>query len=359
MASQEENDRKKRQEEASKPKPEAPKKAGEISGSSTNQGGKEGAAKQEESKSVGAKTSWSASEDPYASSLRGRSFKQGTGELEAAKNIRMMGQKNLQKDTEYLQGAFGLKKDTWNPANTTKEIIQNLEKQTGIKAGEGTQGLGNYSESDLAKYLNNPQVKTFVEGLKSGTEQVKQIAPEGRAPRAGEPGYQTDFQQRVAQYKETTKGNRLDTSRATPAQTTAQRVDPLQPMGGQIMGGIPKMGGGVYGPGGYGAEKVMTNRPAKTQQELEQRMAKFEQAGAPGFGFSSSKTKQSIVDNRPIQQRPSGAYLPGGQFIANQPKAGTETDEQRIARREKELGIGRFASKPSYFDDKSRGRRII
>jgi hypothetical protein len=61
-----------------------------------------------------------------------------------------------------------------------------------------------------------------------------------------------------------------------------------------------------------------------------------------------------------------GATLPGGEFIANQPKqkAGMETDTQRIARREKEEGVGRFAgskmmaSTPSYFDDKSRGRRI-
>lgn len=292
------------------------------------------------------KLSWSATTDPYANSIRGRSYRRG--EAEQASDIRRMGDENLKKDSEYLQGVFGLKKDAWRPHETTNEIIRNLEKQTGIKAGEGTQGLGSYSERDLAKYLSNPQVKTFVDNLKSGTQQIREIAPEKAPARPGEPGYQTDFQQRVAKYQETTKGQRLDTARGQQPTTTAQRVDPLQRMGGQIMGGTPKMGGGVYGPGGYGAENVLTNRPAKTQQELEQRMAKFEQAG-----------QQNIADSVARTMRPKGAYI-GGQFIANQPKnQGGETDEQRIARREKELGVGRFASQPSYFDDKSRGRRII
>lgn len=303
--------------------------------------------------------SWSATSDPYATSLYNKSFKQATieerqkglrGEAEQARELLRAGQENLKKDAEYLRGALGLKPDMLGKQAGADQIIKSLEKQTGIKASEGTAGLGQYSDRDLAKYMSNPQVKSFVDNLKSGTQQVREIAPEAKPARPGEPGYQTDFQQRVAQYRETTKGNRLDTSRITPAQTTAQRVDPLQPMGGSIMGGVPKMGGGVYGPGGYGAENVPTNRPAKTQQELEQRMAKFEASKDQNIASSVARTA-----------KPKGVYLPGGQFIANQPKtqSGMETDEQRIARREKELGVGRFASKPSYFDDKSRGRRII
>jgi len=322
------------------------------------------------------KLSWSTTSDPYATSIQGRSFRQTSpqerekgiqGEAEQARDIRRMGQENLKRDSEYLRGAFGIKKDAWNPTNNTKEIIQNLEKQTGIKAGEGTQGLGNYSERDLAKYLSNPQVKTFVDNLKSGTQQIREIAPEKAPARPGEPGYQTDFQQRVAQYKETTKGQRLDTARQPT--TTAQRVDPLQPVGSGVRvsaGNLSSRSGpstrGLRQPGMYdpalGTEgslqyakygNIPTNKPATSPEELKARMAKFEQAG-----------QQNIADSAARAMRPKGAYI-GGQFIANQPKnqGGMETDEQRIARREKELGIGRFASKPSYFDDKARGRRII
>lgn len=322
------------------------------------------------------------SSDPYATSIFGRSFKQATpeqrnrgemSEADQAREIRSAGEKNLRTDIDYISQKFGHEvKSGLDRSSQYYNVIKSLEKETGVKA-ESTGGLGQYNARDMAKYMSNPEVKSFVDQAKTGQLDItpveklslrEQAIQDAVANKERLANYKTDFQKDVENYQarkasglvDTTKGPRLDTTRQT-----RQTTDPLKPMGGQIMGGIPKFGGGVYGPGGYGAENVMTNRPAKTQQELEQRMAKFNQAH-PLSDQNIASTAQKIVNRRAgltDDGRAKGAYLPGGQFIASKPQPGMETDEQRMARREKELGIGRFANKPSYFDDKSRGRRII
>jgi hypothetical protein len=111
---------------------------------------------------------------------------------------------------------------------------------------------------------------------------------------------------------------------------------------------------------------VPTNKPATSVGELTTRMGALEKDRMANM--EARATRQAQLAAGTLKR---GATLPGGEFIANQPKqkAGMETDSQRIARRAKEEGVGQFAksnmaksnmvaSTPSYFDDKSRGRRI-
>lgn len=111
---------------------------------------------------------------------------------------------------------------------------------------------------------------------------------------------------------------------------------------------------------------VPTNKPATSVGEFNTRNAALEQDKTGNEQATALRKAQTSLGT--LKQ---GVTMPNGDFIANsskKPKIGIETDEQRIARREKEVGVGRFAGgadrrrspsqSPSYFDDKSRGQRI-
>jgi hypothetical protein len=188
--------------------------------------------------------------------------------------------------------------------------------------------------------------------------------------------------------KDTTKGPRLDTR--SNANIVSAAKDPLQGLASGIRvknEKAPEYGGtdplepktrelrqpGMYDPalGTQGSlayskyANVPTNKPATSVEELNSRMGALEKDRIANA--DARATRQAQIAAGTIKR---GATLPGGEFIANQPKqkAGMETDAQRIARRAKEEGVGQFAGSAetrrspsqslSYFDDKSRGKRI-
>jgi hypothetical protein len=261
----------------------------------------------------------------------------------------------------------------------------------------------------MAKLLSTPEVRQYMDSVKLGKitpdkmqydtrplgEQKAQSMSETAARLAGN---KTDFSrdvERVASnnstpVKDTTKGPRLDTR--SNANTISAARDPLQAQG--LASGIrvkneraAEYGGadplepttrGLRQPGTYDPAlgtkgsldyakygNVPTNRPATSLGELNSRMGALEKDGMANA--DAAATRQAKIAAGTLKQ---GVTMPNGDFIANSPKkkAGIETDDQRIARREKEVGVGRFAGSmetrrspsqsPSYFEDKSRGQRI-
>jgi len=367
--------------------------------------------------------------DPYATRLYDRSFPQATpaqrnsgdfrGTSVEASELRRAGQQNLQNDVDFLarQHGVGPSRHGFDVGGVgakneyqRNEVAKILQEKTGVKV-EPTGGLGSYSERDMGKIMATPEVRQYVDSIKTGS-----IKPEMRQQPSGTLSEQkaqsmnetaarlasnkTDFTkdvERVASgnpnltpVKDTTKGPRLDT-RSNANIVSSQRQDPLQSIASNIRvkneqapeyGGTdplePKTRGlrqpGVYDPA-LGTEgslayakysNVPTNKPATSVGELTTRMGALEKDRMANM--EARATKQAQLAAGTLKR---GVTLPGGEFIANQPKqkAGMETDTQRIARREKEEGVGRFAksnmaksnmvaSTPSYFDDKSRGRRI-
>jgi hypothetical protein len=358
--------------------------------------------------------------DPYATRLYGRSFRQATpkqrnsgdfrGTAVEAAELRQAGQQNLKNDVDYLVRQFnvgesrlGLGAMEVGAKNEYQrnEVAKIIQEKTGVKV-EPTGGAGNYSERDMGKLLATPEAKQYMDSVKTGS-----IKPEMRQQPSGTLSEQkaqsmnetaarlannkTDFTKDVERIasgnpnltpvKDTTKGPRLDT-RSNANIVSSRRQDPLQSISSNIRvkneyGGAdplePKTRElrkpGMYDPA-LGTEgslayakygNVPTNKPATSVGELTTRMGALEKDRMANT--EARATRQAKMDAGTLKR---GATLPGGEFIANQPKqkAGMETDAQRIARREKEEGVGRFAgskmmaSTPSYFDDKSRGRRI-
>jgi len=362
--------------------------------------------------------------DPYATRLYDRSFPQATpaqrnsgdfrGTSVEAAELRQAGQQNLKNDVDFLArqhgvgssrlgfdvGGVGAKNEYQR-----NEVAKILQEKTGVKV-EPTGGLGGYSERDMGKLLATPEVRQYMDSVKTGS-----IKPEMRQQPSGTLSEQkaqsmnetaarlasnkTDFTKDVERIasgnpnltpvKDTTKGPRLDT-RSNANIVSSQRQDPLQSISSNIRvknEQAPEYGGtdplepktrelrqpGIYDPalGTQGSlayskySNVPTNKPATSVGELTTRMGALEKDRMANT--EARATRQAQMAAGTLKR---GATLPGGEFIANQPKqkAGMETDTQRIARREKEEGVGRFAgskmmaSTPSYFDDKSRGRRI-
>lgn len=362
--------------------------------------------------------------DPYATRLYDRSFPQATpaqrnsgdfrGTAVEAAELRQAGQQNLKNDVDFLArqhgvgssrlgfdvGGVGAKNEYQR-----NEVAKILQEKTGVKV-EPTGGLGGYSERDMGKLLATPEVRQYMDSVKTGS-----IKPEMRQQPSGTLSEQkaqsmnetaarlasnkTDFTKDVERIasgnpnltpvKDTTKGPRLDT-RSNANIVSSQRQDPLQSISSNIRvknEQAPEYGGtdplepktrelrqpGIYDPalGTQGSlayskySNVPTNKPATSVGELTTRMGALEKDRMANT--EARATRQAQMAAGTLKR---GATLPGGEFIANQPKqkAGMETDTQRIARREKEEGVGRFAgskmmaSTPSYFDDKSRGRRI-
>ena len=368
--------------------------------------------------------------DPYATRLYDRSFPQATyaqrnsgdfrGTSVEAAELRQAGQQNLKNDVDFLarQHGVGSSRYGFDIGGTSarqeyqrNEVAKILQEKTGVKV-QPTQGAGNYSERDMGKLLATPEVRQYMDSVKTGS-----IKPEMRQQPSGTLSEQkaqsmnetaarlasnkTDFTKDVERIasgnpnltpvKDTTKGPRLDTrSNANIVISSQKRQDPLQSIGSNIRvknekaseyGGTdplePKTRElrqpGMYDPalGTQGSlayakyANVPTNKPATSVGELTTRMGALEKDRMANT--EARATRQAQIAAGTIKR---GATLPGGEFIANQPKqkAGMETDAQRIARREKEVGVGRFAGSAetrrspsqslSYFDDKSRGRRI-
>ncbi len=368
--------------------------------------------------------------DPYANSLQDRSFPQATayqrnhGQLQGtsveAQELRQAGRENLKKDTDLLIEKHGIKGSqfyTGGPKNfqtidsEREQIAKVIQEKTGVKV-EPTGGAGRYNERDMANLLSKPEARQYVNSIKSGSvspekmqydtrplgEQKAQSMSETAARLAGN---KTDFSrdvERVASnnstpVKDTTNGPRLDTR--SNANIISRRQDPLQAQAlasgirvkneqASANGGAdplaPTTRGlrqpGTYDPGlgtqgsldyaKYGKyADVPTNRPATSLGEFTSRATALEKDGMRNA--DAAATRQAKIAAGTLKQ---GVTMPNGDFIANSPKkkAGLETDDQRIARREKEVGVGRFAGSmetrrspsqsPSYFEDKSRGQRI-
>ena len=365
----------------------------------------------------------SFSKDPYANSLQDRSFPQATayqrnhGQLQGtaveAQELRQAGRENLKKDVDYLVRQHGIEgskfgiKNSITQDNERNQLAKVLQEKTGVKM-EPSGGLSNYNERDMSKLLSTPEVRQYMDSIKLGKitpdkmqydnrplgEQKAQSMSETAARLANN---KTDFTrdvERVASnnstpVKDTTKGPRLDTR--SNANIVSAAKDPLQAQG--LASGIrvknekaPEYGGtdplepttrglrqpGMYDPalGTQGSlayskyANVPTNKPAASVEELNSRMGALEKDGMANA--DARATRQAQMAAGTLKQ---GVTMPNGEFIANSPKkkAGLETDDQRIARREKEVGVGRFAGSmetrrspqsPSYFEDKSRGQRI-
>lgn len=98
--------------------------------------------------------------------------------------------------------------------------------------------------------------------------------------------------------KETTKGPRLDTQRIAD-----DNLPPLQPLGaatrgGTITGAEPRL------PGGSGAERIMTNKPAQSQAELEQRAAKYAADGERNRAAKEEGKIQAYREKRDTERFP-------------------------------------------------------
>jgi len=295
--------------------------------------------------------------DPYANQIRGKSFRQTSpaernagvmGEADQARAIRQRGEQNLRTDVDFMSRQFGHEvRSGLDRSRQYSDLVRQLEQKTGVKA-ESTGGLGGYNESDMAKYMATPEVKTYVDQVKLGHESIEPVEKlsmqdqrikDALANKQRLAEYKTDFERDLEGYQQrkslglvqTTKGQRLDTVRSTDPYQKLQRADTHMAQPGGF--GTPKTIGGSSDS--YGS--VLTNQPAKTAKEYAERKAKFEQIGR--------ETRLAEIEKKRQKAQQQMAETPA-------------QTEQRIARREKELGIGRFASTPSYFDDKSRGRRI-
>ena len=365
--------------------------------------------------------------DPYANSLQDRSFPQATayqrnhGELrgtaDEAADLRRAGRQNLQNDVDFLArqhgvgpsrhgfdiGGVGAKQEYQR-----NEVAKIIQEKTGVKM-EPTGGLGNYSERDMGKILATPEARQYMDSIKLGKitpdkmQQPSGTLSEQKAQRMKETSdrianNKTDYTkdvERVASgnpnltpIKDTTKGPRLDTrsnanivsAARDPLQGLASGMrvknekateyggtDPLEPKTRELrQPGMYDPALGTQGSLAYSKyANVPTNKPATSVEELNSRMGALEKDRIANA--DARATRQAQIAAGTIKR---GATLPGGEFIANQPKqkAGMETDAQRIARRAKEEGVGQFAGSAetrrspsqslSYFDDKSRGKRI-
>ena len=352
------------------------------------------------------------SADPYGNSLYNRSFPQATprqrnsgdfrGTSVEASELRQAGQENLRKDTDFLNRALGVgsqdmikSKDRDNNA-----LAKVLQEKTGVKM-ESTGGMGQYSDRDLGKMLATPEVRQYMNSIKTGditpekapVLSVREQVDQGlKATQERLANNKSDFSRDLARYesttKDTTKGPRLDTRSNS---NIVRSQDPLQSIGSNLRvkneraaeyGGSDPLEPttrnlnkpGIYDPslgtaGSLAYSKVgnvPTNKPATSVGEFNTRTAALEQDKIGNERATALRQAQASTGK--LRQ---GVTMPNGEFLANapkKPKIGIETDDQRIARREKEVGVGRFAGSMetrrspsqslSYFDDKSRGKRI-